>query len=365
MGAFYLFIMEIIQQKREEIINKVQKILSENFTGIKAIEKSYRDRLNFACPYCGDSHEEHKKRGNLYWKTLTYHCYNCSKHANLIDFLKDHGKSITNKTDLIFFLDYIQKNQVVASSKDYMQLSVFENLREYSIPLTVIKEKLGLVEPKENLRIEKYLKGRFMHNRFEFFMYDPKNEQLYIFNLTSDLNNTMGWQIRNFKPGKEKYISYNIEKINQIILDRKIELPNEDLIQMNTLSIYFNIGLVDFMKPVTIFEGPIDALNCKNSIAISGVDKPTEMFDEISTVRYLFDNDIAGRRRMEYQLKRKKTVFMWNKLLRDFKIQPRLADMKSVKDFNDLLKYCWKTKNMAVQNFDKYFTNNPLDIRNV
>jgi L-lactate utilization protein LutB len=113
------------------------------------------------------------------------------------------------------------------------------------------------------------------------------------------------------------------------------------------------------MQSVTVFEGPIDSLLCKNSIAISGVDKPVDMFDEIPTVRYLFDNDVAGRKKMEYLLKKRKSVFMWNKIVRDYKVQEK------VKDFNDLLKYCWNRKSDAIKNYDKYFTNNPLDIRSV
>ena len=33
------------------------------------------NRLNFCCPYCGDSKDSKKKRGNLYTDTLTYKCY--------------------------------------------------------------------------------------------------------------------------------------------------------------------------------------------------------------------------------------------------------------------------------------------------
>ena len=355
--------MELTQQKIAEISSKVQKVLLERFSGPKAQLKPFRDRLNFACPYCGDSSDVHKKRGNIYYKSLSYHCYNCSKHTNLVEFFKDHNASVTNKDDLIFYLDYIRMNQVVTVTKDYMELDVFENLRKYAIPLSDVKQKMNLVEPKENMRIERYLKGRFMHHKLHYFMYDPKEEQLYIFNLTPDLKSTIGWQIRNFKPTREKYISYNLEKINYLIYDKKIEEADEEMIRMNTLSIYFNILLVDFTKPVTVFEGPIDSFLCSNSLAISGVDKPTEMFDEIPTVRYLFDNDRAGRREMEFKLKRRKNVFMWNKIVRDYKIQPRLANMQNVKDFNDLLKYCWNQKNDAIRNYDKYFTNNPLDIR--
>ena len=351
--------MELTRQNTDDITTKVQRVLYDNFSGPKAAMKPYRDRLNFACPYCGDSNDAHKKRGNIYFKSLSFHCYNCSKHSNLVEFFRDHNQSITNTDDLIFYLDYIRQNQVVVPTKDYMQLTVFESLKEYSIPLSEVKKKFNLLNTKESMRIEKYLKGRFMHHNLDYFLFDPKEEQLYIFNLTPDKQSTFGWQIRNFKPGREKYISYNIEKINYIVKERKIELSDDEIIRINTLSIYFNIATVDFMRPVTVFEGPIDSLLCKNSIAISGVDKPTDMFDEIPTVRYLFDNDFAGRKKMEYLLKKRKNVFMWNKIVRDFKVQDK------VKDFNDLLKYCWNRKSDAIKNYDKYFTNNPLDIRSV
>jgi hypothetical protein len=354
--------MEISSTKKEEIISKVQKVLFDTFEGPKREMRIYLDRLNFACPYCGDSNDPYKKRGNLYWKNLIFHCYNggCSKrHTNLVEFLKDHNQSINTKDDLIFYLDYIRMNQTIVQTKSYMELGVFEKMNEYSIPISDIKEKFSLLEPKENLRIERYLKGRFLHGKLDFFLYDPKEEQLYIFNLTPDLKRTYGWQIRNFKQNRTKYISYNIEKANLLIYDKRIEASDEELVKMNTLSIYFNISLVDFTKTVTIFEGPIDSFLLKNSIGISGVDKPIEMFDEISTVRYLFDNDKAGRIKMEKQLKKRKSVFMWNKLVRDFKIR------ENVKDFNDLLGYCWKYKNNAIRELEKYFTENPLDIRSV
>jgi hypothetical protein len=204
-----------------------------------------------------------------------------------------------------------------------------------------------------------------MHNKLEHFMYSIKYDQLYIFNLTADKQSTIGWQIRNFKPGRTKYVSYNIEKINQMVLDKNLEADEEEIVKMNTLSLYFGIFYTDFSRTTTIFEGPIDSFLITNSIAITGSDKPTDMFDDISTVRYLFDNDNAGRRTMEQKLRKKKRVFMWNKLVKDFKIQPRIANMKSVKDLNELIEYCWITKNEAVKHLDKYYTDNPLDIREV
>ena len=359
--------MEISDHQKSQITNRIESILKDNFTGAKAELKFMRDRLNFACPYCGDSSDQHKKRANIYWKNLMYHCYNdgCRKHTNIISFFKDFNRTVTNTDDLSFYLDYIRTNQVSVVTKDYLEVNVFHSLKEYSIPLDVIRKKQHLLLPSENIKIEKYLKARFMHYRMEHFMYNEKYDQLYIFNLTPDGKSTVGWQIRNFGAGRTKYVSFNIEKINHMILDRKINASEDEIIKMNTLSLFFGIFSTDFSKTVTVFEGPIDSFLTRNSIAITGSDKPTEMFDDIPTIRYLFDNDLAGRRVMESKLKRKKKVFMWNKLLKDFKIQPIKIGMDSIKDLNNLIEYCWKTKNEAVKHLDKYYTDNPLDLRQV
>jgi hypothetical protein len=56
------------------------------------------ERLNFACPYCGDSiKDNNKKRGNIYFGTYDFHCYNCRTHVSFEDFIKDFGKSIDGK----------------------------------------------------------------------------------------------------------------------------------------------------------------------------------------------------------------------------------------------------------------------------
>ena len=56
----------------------------------KKLLKDMHGRITLACPYCGDSHtDDTKKRGNIFWDTLQYHCYNCSHHTNVYTFLKD------------------------------------------------------------------------------------------------------------------------------------------------------------------------------------------------------------------------------------------------------------------------------------
>ena len=78
-----------------------------------------------------------------------------------------------------------------------------------------------------------------------------------------------------------------------------------------------------------------------NSIALSGINKNSDMFDDMTTARYFFDNDVIGRKTMEQKLKRKKAVFMWRKFLKENKIE-------QCKDFNDLIRYCYFNKNQCI-----------------
>lgn len=354
--------MQLNNQNKAQIIEKVNAIIKNCFTGEKAEYKLFNDRLNFACPYCGDSYtDHHKKRGNLYFSNLFYHCFNCSKHVNFVSFIKDNKQTIGNLNDLSFYLDYIRNNQKIKTDKSYLEPTVFTKLNEYSIPLDVIKRKLKLVSPVENNKIKEYLKERFMHKQMHKFLYNEHKQQLYIFNF-NNVNNVISWQIRNFKEGYVKYVSYNIEKINHLILNRSINTTEDEIAKMNSLSLYFGIFQLDFTKNITIFEGAIDSFFINNSISVAGADRSTEMFDNISTIRFLFDNDLKGRKIMEDKLKSKKAVFMWKKMIDDFKIQPKIANMKEVKDFSDLISYCWITKNDAIKNIDNYFTQNLLDI---
>jgi hypothetical protein len=141
--------MELKESSKNHIVSLLDSILREQFSGEKAHAKPYLDRINFACPYCGDSHGgTYKKRGNIYWKNLKFHCYNggCPKpHTTVVDFLKDHGKSFNQKDELIHVLDFIQANTIVVPTKDYLQVGIFNELRKGAIPLAEVKSKLNLL----------------------------------------------------------------------------------------------------------------------------------------------------------------------------------------------------------------------------
>jgi hypothetical protein len=349
---------KLTQDLKNKIIDRVSSVLQSEFHGEKARLKQGYDRLNFACPYCGDSSEDlRKKRGNVYWKSLMYHCYNCDKHTSVIYFLKDFEQGLSKHEDVSTVLDFIAENKVEINSQDYLQIGVFEALNKHAISKDKLFKSKGLVPLQPGTVGFKFVKSRFLIQRLNHFAWSDKDNQLYIFNLTKD-DRVIGYQVRNFTSGRTKYVSYTLEKMYKEILDKDLKIPGIE--KINTLSLYFNILTVDLSKTFTIFEGPTDALLYpKNSIALSGINKNSDMFDDITTARYFFDNDSIGRKTMEQKLKRKKTVFMWKKFIKENKIESQ------IKDFNDLIRFCYYQKNPAYKKLDKYFTISPYDIINI
>ena len=76
----------------EHIKEKLQRILDRKFANDSFVKRKidvYHDRFAFSCPVCGDSlHNSRKKRGNLYFNSMQYHCYNCGEHYGVVSLLK-------------------------------------------------------------------------------------------------------------------------------------------------------------------------------------------------------------------------------------------------------------------------------------
>ncbi len=89
----------------------IQNILNKEFSNQqKRRIDEYADRLNMACPYCGDSSKSvHKKRGNLYFNKLFYICFNCDKKTSFDKFAKDFNEAIDpqKKLEIIEYLDSV------------------------------------------------------------------------------------------------------------------------------------------------------------------------------------------------------------------------------------------------------------------
>jgi hypothetical protein len=348
----------ISSEMKARIIDKVIRVLhhSHSHPEKKQILEG-RDRLNFACPYCGDSTTSpRKKRGNLYWNDLFIHCYNCSAHTSLDTFLMDFNENFEGE-DRVEVLNYIKENKKAVSYGESLDFYLFEKIKE--LALTFDEVALGFniypINPS-TYRAYPYLKSRLLHHKLNQFGYDPRRKELYVFNLTAD-GKILGFQTRDLDGNNgPKYKTWNIQRIYDR-LKKPLDLPEEDLDNLNKISMLFGILTADLSRDFTLFEGPIDAMFMTNSIGLTGVKKQIADFNEIPTARYFFDNDFEGKNRMMEKLKSGQTVFLWDKFLKDYSIPSR-----KVKDLNDLVKYEFEHRTGCLVSIDKYFTNNHLDL---
>ena len=90
-----------------------RKFLGFVSSKLEQYKQKNTDLYNFRCPYCGDSQDNpRKKRGNVYWNDLYYHCYNCSVHLPLTKFLSDYeiDLDLKDKITVINFIENTKKN---------------------------------------------------------------------------------------------------------------------------------------------------------------------------------------------------------------------------------------------------------------
>lgn len=342
---------------KTRIIDKIVRVLQYNHADAEKKQVlEGRDRLNFACPYCGDSTTNlRKKRGNLYWNDLYIHCYNCSAHVSLDTFLEDFNLNFEGeeRADVI---NYIKENKKSISYGESLDFYLFDKIQK--LALTFDELMVGFnIYPINTLtyRAYPYLKSRLLQHKLKQFGYDPRKKELYVFNLTVD-GKIIGFQTRELEGTGPKYKTWNIQRIYDR-LNKSLDLPEEEIDNLNKISMLFGILTADLSRPFTIFEGPIDAMFMTNSIGLTGVKKQIVDFNEIPTARYFFDNDFEGKTRMMEKLKSGQTVFLWDKFLKDYNILH-----KKIKDLNDLVKYEYENRINCLGSIDKYFTNNHLDL---
>ena len=344
----------------DNIKNKIQEILNKKFANDNYIKRKidvYHDRLNFSCPYCGDSRSDvRKKRGNLYLDSLRFHCFNCGHSTGINRFLSDFNEELSNEDKIA--VHEIQQNakkfeKRVSSTQSSMSMTLLDKL---AIPKDILFKQLGIISPYKDVTASNYLKSRMINIKdWKYFAYNSLTKELYILN-TSPSDRVIGFQIRQLDPKshKQRYTSSRLTKIYSDVFNKDINgiverlllkeplgqkyIEEEDGVEnivanLDRLSGIFNIMNVNLSQPLTIMEGPIDSLAIANSIALQSAAKHLDgFFDEVENVRYLFDNDKTGKEMSLKKMKNHKKVFLWGQYL------DMIKSKTNIKDINDLQK---------------------------
>jgi predicted RNA-binding Zn-ribbon protein involved in translation (DUF1610 family) len=332
----------------------LQRILNERHSyGEKRIIDPKHERLNFACPYCGDStHDHYKKRGNIYLtKGFYFKCYNCGKYRDIEGFMKDFQQPLA-ADEIVLARELTSKLTSSVKGIDPTMFLDVEGLKKWAIDRKVIEEKNKLVQIDKS-SIYVYLVKR-LQSDMNRFAWDPEKEQLYIFHLIPETTLVLGYQIRNFKY-KPKYMTWKLSKIYE---DYGYDIPQE-VYDIDDISTTFGILELDLSQPVTVFEGPLDSFLFRNSAGTcsSNIDFPIDL----GSLRYLYDYDDAGKKAAMAKIERGRPVFLWRKLLRDLGIS---IEGNKKMDLTELLVYC-KRKDIKLPALSGYFSQSKYDIYDI
>jgi len=363
---------ESLKSKIRSLVKQV--VTTQHADPNKRMLKEMPGRLSLACPYCGDSHDDtYKKRGSIYWDSLQYHCFNCSQHGDVYSLLKDHHIGFQDREDSIKVIDFIQEHKITASTVEVLEHDVFKKIYDLAPTRDELKATFGFKEIEAGDPGYFYLRGRMLSHKLENFMYSPKDRRMVVLNLAPN-GKVIGFQTRALSKHKSaRYLTYDIEKIYQE-MKKDMGVSIDELISLKKISTLFGVLLVDLQRQVTMFEGPIDAMFMQNSIGLATAGRSTDEFDEIPTIRYMFDNDVTGKKKMMEKLRRGKEIFMWTKFLDDTRLDLRYDKWlesidknnrdkypKELGDLNDLVRVAYYLKDNCIKDLSKYFSNSKLD----
>ena len=341
----------------EDVKGLITKILEKSFPGNHQKHKIYysTNRLNFSCPYCGDSNDPRKKRGNLYLDSLSFKCYNggCGQFRDFISLLYDHdlARDLTHEQiDEAKAIITEKKTSRRVSAK--IDVFLLDHYKDVIIDREEHKKKLGLIELPQP--VQTYLRKRNQQVDSKY-LYDPVKKSLHILNLTSDEKYILGLQIRNMnKYAVNKYFTYRLSGIYKKLY--RINSPDiiEKAEQLDPISIVFGFSITDLDQVVTIFEGPFDSFLYPNSVGLCSINNPFPF--DIENKRWFFDGDEAGKEELRKKLSQGESVFLWKKFIDDNHLPER-----EKWDLNDVVDYV-RTNGIKINRFEKYFSSNKWDM---
>lgn len=266
---------------------KYINILSNKLRNFKRKSNSV---YNFSCPICGDSKaKKNKARGYIYEDSGSYifHCHNCGVSLSFFNFLKTIEPSLYR--EMIFErirdnksieeLEFEEFNKKFKKPK-FMYADVLKGLKKVSQlshdhPIKKLVEERKIPNPyhaklfacpKFMHHINTIIKDKFSSDALKY------DEMRLLIPFISHNNDVHAIQGRSLKSNSStKYIT--------IIFDE--ELPK-----------IYGLDTVNFNQTVYVFEGPIDSMFIKNSIATAGGDLVSSLkgYDK-SNIVIVYDNE--------------------------------------------------------------------------
>ena len=362
----------------------IQDLLKVRFAGNRLKQEVLEsgDKLNFACPYCGDSaHDSKKKRGNYWPARDRYRCYNDGCGASVTT------EKFIAKWALKYGLDVPAREapspviSVAAPDRkrrgSLIELLISGNASKYLLSMDRVASRFSLIPVDQvdpTSRVAQFIQSRNLNLIPAFNQScwcDATDDKIYIFNLDLRSGKILGFAIRRVDEWSGP--KYLIKNYSELVKTGLVKSMPEDLaIDVDTLNNYFNIMNIQFNQPIVVTEGQFDSMFITNAIATTGVSKSKLLLDNLltrSNTRILFDSDHAGKSQSLELLDQGYFVFLWNLLFYDLSKKYKIARAKlsKIKDPNDLFNFIIsKEPAITLDQFNAmltpYYSNSQFDI---
>lgn len=361
----------------------VKDLLKKRFPGdrLKQTVLDSGDKLNFACPYCGDSKtDSKKKRGNLYPDRGFYKCYNdgCSIKVDTVKFVSKYSQTYGLEVPSVQAKE-TQWVHLTAKKKkgSLIELLINRNIGASLLDIDYLATRFSLIPCKKadpDSRIGQFIRDRGLIGlpTFEDCCYfDSSQNKVYLFNIDLKSKKILGFAIRRLdQVSGPKYLIKNYAELKKNGLISSIS--DEVVGDIDSLNNYFNVFNIDFTKPVFVTEGQIDAMFLQNAIATTGVSKSKLLLENLlskESALVFFDSDLAGKRQSIELIKKGYRVFLWSKVMIDLKAKYNVdtRTVSLIKDVNDLFQFIQSREDdFGFEEFNlfvmKYFSESPLDL---
>jgi len=297
---------------------------------LQRFSKKKDDLYNFRCPLCGDSQKNKSKcRGYVYRKKNDYFymCHNCSASTSFFNFLKQVDPNLVEEYQLERYKNSANTNSPEPEFSEFKAKPVF--VKTLDLPTI---ESL----PNEHFA-KKYVIGRKIPKKMYSQLYYADDFKSFVdsFNIEKDImagdrrliipffdkeGNLTGFQGRALGESKIRYITIKL---------------------MDDVPRMFGINRINEEEPIYVFEGPIDSMFIKNSVAVasSALESAAEYLDK-SKIVLVFDNEPRNKeivKLMEHAIDNHFNVIVWPAMIQDKDINEMVLTGFDIEELHDIM----------------------------
>ena len=343
----------MISERKYDIKDFIHDVLKKRFSDNKikqTLDDSDSDKLNFACPYCGDSKKDStKKRGNFYISSGTYKCFNdgCLVYVKDKDFISKFARKYS--LDVPSVSKSITKSTLVKNTRrgHIMEFLMMPHINSKLLNIKSISEQFGFkkcVDANRYSEVYKYSANRYLLDLPVFrdtCYFDNSDNKIHIFNMDIQSGKILGMSTRKILDNSAGP-RYDIKNYSDFVNNAKLVngLSEDDIKMLDNINNYFNILNVKFSKPIPVTEGQFDSMFLDNAIATTGVTKSKSLLGTLLSTKnahIFFDNDTAGKHETTKLIQQGYTVFLWSKFINDLRKQ-YLNNRKEIYNITDINK---------------------------